>query len=146
MLASEKLAGLEEQLAWSSRVIDSIYFSNQSEEEQARLKNGMEELERQRDEAKKVIEDALDSFANSSSWPIAPPTRVENLMKYILELKDAAEQISKGLNDSDISINKSHQPPLFLPDDSDSDYAATDDENTDGNLPYKNLKKRLTHF
>ena len=142
-MAREKLAELEEQLAWSSKVTENPYFANQTEEDRTRLKNQIAELEKQRDEAKKAHEDSVEKLFKTGSWPVGPPIAVEEgteekhkeVMKYIQELKDASIQMSKILGD--ISMIKS--PPLFLSEDSDG--APMDVDQPDGD-DAKTLRRR----
>ena len=136
-MAREQLAAIDDQLAWSLRIIESQYFANQTGEDQTRLKRQFAELEKQRSDAKKLYEESLDKLFKTGSWPAAPPIAVEDgveekhkeVMEYVQELKDTALEIGKILGD--ISMYKS-SPPLFLPDDSDGapmDVDQLDDEN-----------------
>jgi hypothetical protein len=130
------------------RLLESQYFENLTEENRTLLKNQLPELQKGRDEAKKLHEETLDKLFKTGSWPIAPPTAVEDgveekhkeVMKYIQELKDTALQMSKILGD--ISMFKSSPPPpLFLSEDSDG--APMDvDQPGDDNAGRKSLKRR----
>ena len=147
-MAREQLAALEGRLAWSLQFIEGQYFANRTEEEQTRLKNQLAELEKQRDEAKKLHEETVDKLFKTGSWPVAHPTAVEDgmeekhkeVVRYIQELKDAALQMSNILGE--ISTFKSPPPPpLFLSDDSDG--APMDVDQPDGdNVLGRSLKRR----
>src|SRR6202034_3698234 len=84
------------------------------------------DLEKQRDEAKKLHGESMDKLVKTGSWPIGPPSALEDgveekhkeVIKYIQELKDTVLHTSKILGD--ISVLKlPPPPPLFLSDDSD---------------------------
>jgi hypothetical protein len=149
-LAREELTALEDQLALSLRIVGNRYTENRTEEDQTRLKNQLVELEKQRDEAKKLYEETVDKLFKTGSWPVGLPTTVEDdmeenrkeVMKYIQELKDTALHMSRILED--ISMFKSPPPPpppLFLSDESDG--APTDVGQPDGdNMLRKSLKRR----
>lgn len=149
-LAREHLATIEKQHAEASKIVESRYFANLSEEEEkTRLKSQLAEIEKERDEAKKLYEESVDKLLKTGSWPIAPPSAVEDgveekhkeVVKYIQELQDTALQISKILGD--ISMFKS-PPLLFLPGDSDDvDGTAMDvDQPGSDNAHRKSLKRR----
>ena len=147
-LAREQLTGLEEQHIFALKIVESQYFANLPEEDKTRLKGQLAELEKKRDEAKKLHEESVDKLFRTGSWPVAPPGAVEEgmeenhkeVVKYIQELKDTALQMSKILGD--ISMLKSPPvPPLFLSNDSDDEAAAAaamDVDQPDG----KNRKRR----
>ena len=147
-MAREQLIAIEEQLAWSFKIIESKYFANQAEEDQTRLKRQLAELEKQRDEAKKLYHECVDKLFKTGSWPVGPPIAVEDgleekhkeVMKYVQELKDTAVRVNNTLGD--ISMMKlPPPPPLFLPDDSDG--APMDVDQPDGdNVLRKSLKRR----
>ena len=145
-MAREQLTAVEEQLAWSFQLIESKYFANQPEEDQTLLKKQLAELQKRRDEAKELYEETLDKLFKSGSWPVAPPSAVEDVLeekqkevvKYIQELKDTALQMSKILGD--ISTLKSPPPPpLFL---SDEDDGAPMDVDQPDNALRGSLKRR----
>jgi hypothetical protein len=79
--ARGQLAALEGQLVWSFKIIVSQYFAYQTEEDQTRLKSQLAELEKQRDEAEKRHEETVDKLFKTGSWPVAPPTAVENVVE-----------------------------------------------------------------
>lgn len=146
-MAHEQLTAIEEQLAWSLQIIESQYFANQSEEDKTRLKGQLAELEKQRDEAKKLHEESVGKLFKTGSWPVGPRSAREDgveekqkeVMKYIQELKDTVLQTRKILGD--ISMFKPPPPPLFLSDDSDG--APMDVDQPDGdNAGRKSLKRR----
>jgi hypothetical protein len=146
-LAREQLTELEKHHVSALKIVESPKFDNLPEEDKTRLKGQLAELEKNRDEAKKLYEESLDKLFRTGLWPIAPPSAVEDVVeenhkevvKYIQELKDTALQMSKILGD--ISMLKSPPvPPLFLPRDSDDEGggAAMDFDQPDG----KNRKRR----
>jgi hypothetical protein len=131
------------------QIIESRYFANQSEEDKTRLKGQLAELEKQRDEAKKLHGESVDKLFKTGSWPVGPPSAVEDgverekqkeVIKYIQELKDTVLQTSKILGD--ISVLKlPPPPPLFLSDDSDGAHMDVDQPDGD-NARHKSLKRR----
>ena len=147
-MAREQLVALEEQLAWSSKIIGSQYFANQTTEDQTRLKGQFADLEKQRDEAKKLLEETVDKLFKTGSWPIGAPSPAEDgveeekqkeVLTYIQELKDTALQMSKMLGD----ISKFKSPaPLFLSSGSDDGTAMDVDQPGDENAHRKSLKRR----
>jgi hypothetical protein len=132
------------------QIIESQYFVNQSEEDKTRLKGQLADLEKQRDEAKKLHGESVDKLFKTGSWPIGPPSALEDgveekhkeVIKYIQELKDTVLHTSKILGD--ISVLKlPPPPPLFLSDDSDG--APMDIDQPDGdNARQQSLKRRRT--
>ena len=123
-LAREHLATIEEQHVYALKVVESRYFANLPEEEKTPLESQLAEIEKEREEAKRLYEESVDKLLKTGSWPVAPPSAVEDgveekhkeVVKYIQELQDTALQISKILGD--ISMFKS-PPLLFLSADSD---------------------------
>ena len=124
--------------------MESRYFASLPEEDKTRLKGQLAELEKQRNEAKKSQEESVDKLFKTGSWPIAPPTSMEEgveekhkeVVNYIQELKDTALQMSKILGD--ISILK--PPPLFLSGDSDDEDRTAMD--VDQPASHKSRKRR----
>ena len=145
-MAREQLTAIEDQLAWSSQIIESRYFANLPEEDQTRLKGQLIELEKQRDEVKKLHEGFLDKLFKTGLWPVAPPSSVEDgaeekhkeVMTFIQELRVTASDMRKML--MEISMIKPPPPPLFFSDDSDG---AMDVDQPDGdNGDRTSLKRR----
>jgi len=148
-LAREQLANLEEQHVFALQIVEGRYFANLPEEDKTRLKGQLAELEKQCGEAKKTHEESMEKLFETGSWPVAPPSSIENgmeekhkeVVKYIQELKDTALQMSRILGD--ISMFK--PPPLFLSADSDSDEAGAImdiDQPDGGTAPRRSLKRR----
>ena len=144
--AREQLNAIEDNITWSLQLIGSKYFENQPEEVQTRLKKELAELQKERDEAKKLHESTVDKLFKTGSWPVAPPAAVEDgveenhkeVLKFIQELKDTALQMNKILGD--ISTLKSPPPPpLFLSDESDG---APMDVDQPDNMLRDSLKRR----
>ena len=152
-LARERLTELEELYVSALQIVESQYFANLPEEDKHRLRSQLVELEKERDEAKKLHEESVDRLFKTGSWPVAPLRAVEDdveekhkeVVKFIQELKDTALEMSKILGD--ISMFKSPPlPPLFLSGDSDGEGdAAMDVDQPDGdNTRRQSLKRRRT--
>lgn len=151
-MAHEELVTLKDQYAYALQIVDSRYFADLPEEDKVRLKGQLAELEKQRDEAKKLYEDSVEKLFKTGSWPVAPPSSTEpsveekhrEVVKYIQELKDTALQMNKILADISTFKPPPPQPPLFLSGDSDNeDGAAMDVDQPDGNNAHpKSLKRR----
>ena len=148
-LAREQLAALEEQHVFALKIVESHYFTSLPVEDKDRLKIQLAELETQRDEAKKLHEEWAGKLFKTGSWPVAPPSSVEDgmeekhkeIVKYIQELKDTALQMNKILGD--ISTLKSPpQPPLFLSSDSDHEGGTAMDVDQPDSAHPKSLKRR----
>ena len=144
-MAREQLVAIEDQYAWSLQIIESRYFANLPEEDQTRLRGQLVEIEKQRDEVKKVHEENMSKLFKTGLWPVAPPTagddgaeeKHKEVITFIQELKNAASHMRDTLKE--ISMIKPPPPPLFLSDDSDG---AMEVDQPDDDNARKSLKRR----
>ena len=92
----------------------------------------------------------MDKLFKTGSWPVGPPTEVEDgmeekqkeVVEYIQELKDTALRMSKILGDIFTFKKSPPPPPLFLLGDSVDGGAMDVDQPDDGNARRKSLKRR----
>ncbi|KAF8163749.1 hypothetical protein B0H34DRAFT_696674 [Crassisporium funariophilum] len=104
--ARERLAELEEDSTHAENIVGTKFFALLPEADQKRLTKELADIQRQREEARRAHQNALDKLLKSDSWPMVPPAvddrmdeKHAEIVQYIKELKDMTGEMSKILGD-----------------------------------------------